>query len=105
MVWNTSSHSEDKLPINLLIGISYLERLNWFNSTITLSISRDNNYHFSNHWGSEISFNNLFSIRMGLQDKDITAGAGIKVFKFQLNYAFVSYDLGNSHRISGTIMF
>jgi hypothetical protein len=31
---------------------------------------------------------------------DMTAGAGLELFNFRFDYAFLGYDLGNSHRIS-----
>ena len=105
IVWNTAHHNRDQLPLSLLVGMSYSERLPWLNSLITLSLSRDNSYEASSHWGGELTFNNLLSLRIGMQDNELTAGAGFKIFWFRVDYAFVSYDLGNSHRISGAVEF
>jgi len=105
VLWNTSNQTKDKLPLNLLIGMSYTERIPWLKSRVTLSMGRDNSYESSNHWGGEINFGNILAVRCGMRDKYFTAGAGFKVFWFHADYAFVSYDLGNSHRISGGIEF
>ena len=103
--WNTANQTKDQLPLNLLIGMSYSERLPFLNSLVTLSLGRENSYESSNHLGGEINLRNTFSLRFGIQNRNFTAGAGFKLFWFHVDYAFVSYDLGNSHRISGAVEF
>lgn len=105
VVWNTANQTKDQLPLNLLIGVSYSERLPWLNSQVMFSLGRDNSFESSNHLGGEIKIRDIFSLRAGIQDKNFTAGAGFKIFWFRVDYAFVSYDLGNSHRISGAVEF
>lgn len=103
--WNTSNQTEDQLPFNLMIGIAYSERVPFLNSRVTLSLGRENSYQSSNHLGGEINLRDTFSLRIGSKDQNFTAGAGFKLFWFHIDYAFVSYDLGNSHRISGGVNF
>ncbi len=105
VVWNTANQTKDELPLNLLIGMSYAERLPWLDSQIMISLGRENSYESSNHLGGEINIRNGFSLRAGIQNKDFTAGAGFKIFGLHLDYAFVSFELGNSHRISGAVEF
>jgi hypothetical protein len=48
------------------------------------------------------------SLRVGAQEKDLTAGAGLDVafakgeltLSFLIDYAFLSHELGNTHRVS-----
>jgi len=105
VIWNTSNQTQDQLPLNLLVGMSYSERLPWLKGQITLALGRGNSYESSNHWGGEFIFGNVISLRAGVHDKNFTADAGFKLYWFHVDYAFVSYDLGNSHRISGGIEF
>ncbi|UCE06886.1 MAG: UPF0164 family protein [bacterium] len=105
VLWNTSNQTKDQLPMNLLVGMSYSERFPWLNTRITFSMGRDNSYVSANHWGGEINFGEIFSLRIGIQNSDFTAGVGFKAFWFHVDYAFVSYELGNSHRISGAVEF
>jgi hypothetical protein len=105
VLWNTTNHTRDQLPSNLLIGLSYSERLPWLNGRLTFSIGHDNGHQSSNHWGGEFLIKDIFSLRVGMQDNNLTAGAGLKIFWLRADYAFVSYDLGNSHRISGAVEF
>lgn len=105
VLWNTANQTKDQLPLNLLMGVSYAERIPRLSSQIMASFGRDNGYETSNHLGGEINFKDMLSLRVGIQDKDFTAGAGFKIYILHLDYAFVSYELGNSHRISGAVEF
>lgn len=105
IAWNTANHTRDQLPFKLLLGLSYSEWLPWLVSQITLSMERDNSYGASNHWGAELTFRKIITLRAGINNRDFTAGAGLKIFWLRIDYAFVSYDLGNSHRISGGVEF
>lgn len=63
------------------------------------------------HIGTEIYPWTLLALRMGYQTgyttHDISAGFGLKVSAFRLDYAYVPFkqDLGNSHRFSFTANF
>jgi hypothetical protein len=58
------------------------------------------------HLGWEYQFQNLFALRLGSDVGKLSAGAGINLPKFQIDYAFLSHDdLGNSHRISARVSF
>jgi hypothetical protein len=105
IAWNTNNKTRDKLPFNLLFGASYSQLVPGLGGKIAFSFGRDNIYEASNHWGGEFVFKNILSLRAGMKNNDFTAGAGIKIFWFKVDYAFVSYDLGNSHRISGLVEF
>ncbi len=56
------------------------------------------------HLGWEYQFQNLFALRIGSDVGKLSAGAGLNLPKFQIDYAFLSHDdLGNSHRISARL--
>lgn len=105
ILWNTTYQTRDQIPQNLLIGVSYSERLSWLNSQITFSMGRDNSCQSSNHYGGELNFSDIFSLRVGINDKNFTAGTGLHLVYFSVDYAFVSNDLGNCHRVSGSVEF
>lgn len=105
VAWNTANRSRDRLQLNGLFGISYTEWLSWIKSQLTLSVMQEKGYESTNHWGCELLVMKLLVLRSGISHRRFTAGAGLKIFWLRLDYAFVSYDLGNSHRISGAIEF
>ncbi len=60
---------------------------------------------FDMHAGVEYGFKDLFAVRVGYNDvKQLTLGAGIKLPKLNIDYAFAKFDkddqLGNTHRLS-----
>jgi hypothetical protein len=44
-------------------------------------------------------YNELLALRFGLLKGKFTAGAGLAYWKFSVDYAYQSHDLGNSHRV------
>lgn len=62
------------------------------------------------HLGAEYRFGDAFAIRGGYSDqKALTFGAGVKLPKLNVDYAFMSFNdldqLGNTHRISFAFTF
>ena len=60
------------------------------------------------HYGAEVNIYNKVYLRTGYDDlKRFTAGAGVYIYKVNLDYSFASFDdideLGNTHRISLTL--
>ena len=56
---------------------------------------------FDLHFGAEYRLKNLLAFRLGLDTGRFTAGAGIKLPRLNVDYAFLSHqDLGDTHRIS-----
>lgn len=56
---------------------------------------------FDNHFGVEYEFKNLVALRVGYDIGYFTAGAGLKLPRLNIDYAFLSNDeLGDTHRIS-----
>jgi hypothetical protein len=40
-----------------------------------------------------------------VEGDELTMGTGLRIWRLTLDYAFVSYDLGNIHRVSGSAHF
>ncbi len=57
------------------------------------------------HIGVEISAWGHFFARLGVDRRDFTAGAGLKISRFRLDYAFVSSSIDYVHRVSLTVDF
>ena len=77
-------------------------------SEVTLSIDADTRYGMEMHYGMEYVLGNILSLRLGAQEQNFTAGAGLNVgfvrgdstLSFLVDYAFLSHELGNTHRVS-----
>ena len=91
-------------PFNVILGVSDLTQLfGWeFLLTTQVKIQLETPTEFG--IGAEYWFYDMYALRAGLKaghTLEPTAGAGIKYKNFELNYAYVNYDvLGGTHRIS-----
>ncbi len=110
LFWNTTSSPShtDIIQPNIKTGIAYYQDLSSISSQLVFSVDANTRYGLEMNYGLEYVLADLLAIRTGLQGHDFTAGAGLNVeFKkgesllsFIVDYAFLSHELGNSHRIS-----
>lgn len=108
--WNTTSSPShtDVISPNVKVGACYSRQLSSLSSEVLLSIDADTRYGLEMHYGVEYILGKVLSLRAGVQDKDLTAGVGLNVafargesaISFLVDYAFLSHELGNTHRIS-----
>jgi hypothetical protein len=103
--WDTETKHRDHIPFNLKFGFSYHQPLASGGTGLTLAYDRDTAYDGRNHFGTELRYRNLAALRAGVEADEMTMGAGLRIWRLGVDYAFVSYDLGNIHRISGSVNF
>lgn len=61
---------------------------------------------FDNHYGLEIDYNSMFFGRTGFDVGKFTAGIGLQVKKFNLDFAFLHHDdFDETYRFSGAYRF
>ncbi len=96
--WNTSH--EDVIPANLVWGVSYRQPVKALKGAVTLAHDREKRYHGRSRWGLEYSGYNLLALRLGLDAGRICAGAGLHFWRLSVDYAFISHELDNLHRLS-----
>ena len=110
IIWNTTSSPShtDIIQPNLKIGAAYSRQIPSIASDILLSIDADTRYGLEMHYGIEYVLGNILALRLGVQERNMTAGAGMHIafvrgqssLSFLVDYAFLSHELGNTHRIS-----
>jgi len=110
LIWNTTSSPShtDVIQPNLKVGIAYDRMFPGISSDMLFSIDANTRYGLEMRYGVEYVLADLLSLRAGLQGSDFTAGAGLNVsfakgesgLSFIIDYAFLSHELGNTHRIS-----
>lgn len=116
--WDTG-HRDVKAP-NLLWGAAYQKSFLFLRSSILLSVQHnirfEGNSEYSSfnigtfgnsdvHAGAEYTIFDSVAFRVGWYGSDLTAGAGLSFKMLRLDYAFMTYDLGNAHRISLSVEF
>ena len=110
IIWNTTSSPShtDVIPRNLKVGVAYSHQIPSIASQVLLSIDADTRYGLEMHYGTEYILGDVLSLRAGVQERNLTAGAGLHIafvrgessLSFLVDYAFLSHELGNTHRIS-----
>lgn len=102
IIWDTKQ--EDRIRRTVLFGVSYQHYLGFQKSYINFYWNRLNKYQQVNLYGAEFAMKGL-SLRIGKNRSGLTAGAGFHLWRFVVDYAFVTTDFDNSHRISTTVIF
>ncbi len=107
--------AEADLPMNVKAGAAYLLPVKFgandiWNTLVDVNIPFGDTKYTSANVGTEYWYNQLVAARVGYKVKDtgelggitgLTAGAGVKVAMFSVDYALVSYgDLGFTHQIA-----
>jgi hypothetical protein len=118
LVWDTDRR--EFITPTIKIGGAYLVDIPKVSGKLTLAI--DSDFMFENrgsaaeysagsmslemHYGIEYAYRDLVAVRAGLDRGEVTAGAGFRISRFGLDYAFGGHDdLGDTHRVSGSMAF
>lgn len=116
--WDTKER-ERILPTAKL-GIAYRMHVRSMDGAVTMAADADfrfenrqtaDEYHVGavsadTHYGVEFVYRELVGVRAGLAAGQMTAGAGVKLGGFTIDYAFGQHAyLDSSHRVSGSYVF
>jgi len=105
LVWDTDSQHEDALPQDWVLGAASEYWLRRLNIRATLAVDYVLAPFQEWHVGGELLFFDLVALRAGTHRQNLAAGAGLVFKGFQIDYAFVTHTLANTHRISGAFHF
>lgn len=100
--WNTASNRKDDVPVNATVGFKYTPLQN---VTMALDINKIEDMNTRVNFGVEGVFNEALALRAGVHDGDLTAGLGLALKDWNLDYAFAEQEIGDIHRISGSVKF
>jgi len=104
--WDSVTKHEDIIPFSVKFGVAYIKPIQPLKSLLTLSWSLDTKYNTEMHYGVEWWLLNTLALRIGMNVDELSAGVGLKISAFQVDYAFIGHDdLGNTHRISTSVKF
>ncbi len=105
IVWDTDTKHADHINRNFKFGFAYNQPLPFMKSLLSFNYDMDSRYQGNTHIGGELLIHSLLAVRLGANAGYFTAGAGLALWKFRLDYAYQSHDLGNSHRVSLILVF
>ncbi len=112
LAWDTRHH--ELISPTLKLGCAYPFEFALFGSKIMPAFDVDLRFEnrrsaaqmnlgpvsFDTHLGLEYALFRIISLRVGTDTGHFTAGTGIRLPQLQLDYAFMSHDLGATHRLS-----
>ncbi|MGQ9706231.1 MAG: PorV/PorQ family protein [bacterium] len=111
--WNTNA--KDNLPLNIKVGMGYSLPIRKINGGLLFAFDSDikfagygsssqissGKFSMDLHYGTEFNIANTLFIRAGAYRSDFSAGAGLRLKMFTVDYAFITHtELCGSHRIS-----
>lgn len=103
MTWNT--RHQDTVPLNAVFGLSYEQPFFNKKAKIIVAVDRASRWEGDSRFGLEIQgFNRLF-LRVGRGNAHFSGGAGIRIWKFTVDYAFQTHELDGLHRVSCSLGF
>ena len=104
ITWNTPSQHEDVLIGNLKAGLGYTPK-GAFISDFTFVFDLSSRDGIRARAGAEYRLAKRIALRAGFNDADLTVGAGLALGYTDIDYAFTSTDLENSHQVSLQLKF
>lgn len=105
LTWDTDGDYQDEVTRSLRVGLAFSQALSSLSGVVTLAVQLDDQYGQDIRYGGEYAFRDMLFLRGGADVNDFTAGAGLKLYMVRLDYAFVGYELGNTHRLSAAMVF
>ena len=103
--WDTPSDHVDEYPLNIRGGAAV--RLLEGDLIIAADLEKNEEQAMRFHGGGEYTLAQLLALRVGINDKRLTAGVGLSAKQLQVDYAYVADKLeeGDSSLISLTLRF
>ncbi|MBN1970008.1 MAG: hypothetical protein JXR48_04570 [Candidatus Delongbacteria bacterium] len=98
-----SDTAQDAIPIRIRTGAEYVFPLKFIKTDITTSYDFHYETEIENsvdHWGLELKWFDMISLRIGTYDSIVTYGGGVSYLGFSLDYGFRDSDLGAVNKIS-----
>ncbi|MCD5383184.1 hypothetical protein LR066_00265 [candidate division WOR-3 bacterium] len=96
-----TSGNRDILRREIRGGVSYI--FNFTKGSLLFSYDIHSKYTITHHIGMEIGLLDHLFIRLGMDDRSLVGGGGVRIGRFFADYSFWSHTLGPTHRISGGV--
>ncbi|MBN2416893.1 hypothetical protein JXO52_13680 [bacterium] len=96
--WNTAR--EDAIPSRIIWGAAYSHPVRAFRGSCTISWNRESGPRSGNRFGFEYMGFSMLALRAGMDNGRFSCGAGVRIWRVQVDYALLSHELDTLHRIS-----
>ncbi len=103
LIWDDVDETEDTIPMNVKAGGAVYLVGGMVIAAVDVDIMSDRQVL---HLGAELwPVKDIIALRGGLQDKNFSAGLGLRMGSLSLDYALQSHTLGLTHRASINVFF
>ena len=102
MEWDTASGRKDRIPVTSVVGCAYRIRPNL---TALVDLEKTGEEDLRSHVGVEGQVNRRLVLRGGLDNSELSLGAGFRDGGWAFDYAFADRELGDVHRVSASRKF
>ncbi len=103
ITWDTDSRRSDRIRRSWYLGAAYFQPIPNVRSQLLISYTLASKFELTHHFGMEYVYYDRLAIRFGVDNKQFTAGVGLRLSIFRFDYAFKGHELGGTHRISTAI--
>ena len=118
LVWDTKQR--ERIMPTVKVGVAYTTPVSSMDGVVTAAVDADvrfenrllaDEYHIGSisadtHYGLEFVYRDMVGVRTGLAMGQLTAGAGLNLAGFTVDYAFGKHEyLDSSHRVSASYGF
>jgi hypothetical protein len=93
-------NNKDAIPLNFRNGVALIQKMPGKDSKLILAYDSEKRWDHTDHFGLEYQYEQVLSLRGGVWNHEWTAGAGVSVWRATVDYAYLSRELGNTHRVS-----
>lgn len=100
ITWNTASKHQDRAAAAVQLGLAGSHYFDGIHTRLIFALDQQFGDLQTTHAGMEAMLLHTAALRLGASAGHLTAGAGLQFRNFRVDYAFVSHDLANSHRVS-----
>jgi hypothetical protein len=101
--WNSPARVIDRTVPVVRCGVALTQNLPFLRSQAGLALDKEYFGAEGVYLGGELVVGRVVALRLGSHDGDLAVGAGLRLGGVRMDYAFVSYQLRGTHRVSAAM--
>ncbi len=103
--WNTAEETQEEVHTRVRWGLSYLHPIQTIRGYWAIAIDFEKHRENQQYIGFETCLYQKIFMRFGSSQGNPTCGAGFSFWRLHVNYALMTHELDNLHRISCSVRF
>jgi len=100
LTWGeTDNFHKDEILFNTKVGVAVVQPISSLKSSVTLAYDADYVYQTIHHYGLDWEYNETANLRLGYYDSNFSAGASVKIYGINVDFAVITNPLGLTNRM------